>query len=187
MSTPTMAPPGWYVDPSRPDQPRFWDGYQFRDQGVTICPDGHEAPMSAVFCPDCGAAVGAVRLAALTAATPRRRDDLVPSPTLPERAPGNSPGRSPRRRAARSHLRRHIERLSDSVRQLLGLWLTGPRSAARRDTGELSTPGRPSRAPAQPPGAAFAGPDDRALVALGVAVDGPLEQGRLVGPPPVSS
>ena len=66
MHTPTLAPPGWYEDVSRPGRPRFWDGYQFPDEQVTICPAGHQTPMSAIFCPHCGQVPGPTRLTTLT-------------------------------------------------------------------------------------------------------------------------
>jgi len=137
-TTPTIAPPGWYMDPARPEQPRFWDGYQFPDRGVTVCPDGHEAPVSAVFCPECGAAVGAVPLGVLTGhAYSRRRDDhqdQVPAPgagrtsDLSVRA---APGRA---FSVHRGVRRRIARAGADVRALLRRRWSVPRPKVFRDT-----------------------------------------------------
>jgi hypothetical protein len=62
MGTSELSPPGWYVDPLDPERWRYWDGYGFPDQGVTLCPLDHEVPTSAVFCPTCGLAAGICEL-----------------------------------------------------------------------------------------------------------------------------
>jgi hypothetical protein len=92
MGTPTLAPPGWYTDDSRGGEPRFWDGYQFPDEQVTVCPAGHQAPMSALFCPECGRAPGPARLATLVGrgcrpGIPPQRLDAGPDPGPTYRRP----------------------------------------------------------------------------------------------------
>lgn len=147
MSTQTMAPPGWYVDPSRPDQPRFWDGYQFRDQGVTICVAGHESPMNAIFCPECGAAVGAVPLAALTGHPQRRRqDDQPPQVPVPGGDRGGAAEPALQGGKARGRVRYQLARAGGGVGHLLTLRLPRPRRNATASSTGLLLPGtRPLR------------------------------------------
>jgi Protein of unknown function (DUF2510) len=80
MSKPTVAPPGWYLDPNTPGRARYWDGYGYPDQGVTVCADAHEAPLSAVFCPECGLPVGVVKLESLTGRPVERREGASSPP-----------------------------------------------------------------------------------------------------------
>ncbi len=138
MTTPTIAPPGWYVHPGRPQEPRFWDGYQFPDQGVTVCPDGHEAAQSAVFCPGCGAAVGAVPLEALTAhAYRRRRDDHAGQGRLRGAVASNDPApqaRPGRLFSARRGARRQIARAGAGLRRLVLSRLSAAAPKVVRDT-----------------------------------------------------
>jgi len=137
MHTPTLAPPGWYEDVSRPGRPRFWDGYQFPDEQVTICPAGHETAMSAMFCPDCGQVPGPSRLNLLAGQDSRPGADTRRTSVT---APG---GQARLAQGRRSRLQRlwmaTVGRIGESLTRTIQA--TAPRPAA---TGGGS--GRPTSA-----------------------------------------
>lgn len=39
-----MRDPGWYPDPDRPGQQRWWDGSQWRGQGAAVGPASESTP-----------------------------------------------------------------------------------------------------------------------------------------------
>ena len=74
MTTPTMTPPGWYPDPSRRHDVRYWDGNQWSSQIADGGLEGTDSDLS---------------LAASLGGDPSPGPAGVPTAGLPEPAPAS--------------------------------------------------------------------------------------------------